>query len=61
MIAYSGHERYHRKIQEIFNKELDNYDEKSVEFLSTFLSRFDEISEEIISVNSSGGKESGSL
>jgi DNA-binding MarR family transcriptional regulator len=54
--AYHEHERYHRGIQEIFNKELDNYDDRCVEFLSTFLSQVDEISEEIISGNSSGGK-----
>jgi len=59
-IAYLGHERHHMKIQEIFNRELDTYDDKCVEFLSTFLSRVDEISEELISGNSSGAKEGGS-
>lgn len=57
-VAYLGHESYHKRIQGIFNKELENYDDESVKFLSGFLTRVDEISEELVSENS-GGKEGG--
>ena len=55
--AYLGHERHHMRIHEILNRELDNYDDEHIFFLSGFLSRVEEICEELMSENSAGSRE----
>ncbi|MBN1431567.1 MAG: MarR family transcriptional regulator [Methanomicrobiaceae archaeon] len=54
--AYLGHERHHTQIQEILNRELNNYDDEQILFLSGFLSRVEEICDEVMSENSTGIK-----
>ena len=56
-IAYLGHERHHRQIQNIINKDLDNYSDESLTLISEFLSRIDEISAELLSKRGCGRKE----
>jgi DNA-binding MarR family transcriptional regulator len=48
-VAYMGHELYHRRIQEMIDAELDNYDDAEIALMVRFLSRIRELIEMIVS------------
>ncbi len=59
--ACIGHEKHHQQIQLLMNRELDNYSDECIVFLSRFLSRVEEVSGDIASGKENCRDEGGAL